>query len=38
MNNKQQHIDYWKATALDDLDTVEYLFEGRKYLQAIQII
>jgi HEPN domain-containing protein len=35
MNNKQQHIDYWKATAVDDLDTVDYLFEGRKYLQAL---
>ena len=35
MMNKQQHIDYWINTAEDDWDSVELLFNGRKYLQAL---
>ena len=32
---KQQHVDYWINTAADDWESVEVLFNGKKYLQAL---
>jgi HEPN domain-containing protein len=33
--DKNQHIQYWIITAQDDWDTVEYLYEGKRYVQAL---
>ena len=35
MMTKQQHIEYWINTAEDDWDSVEVLFNGKKYLQSL---
>jgi len=35
MMTKQQHIDFWINTAEDDWDSVELLFNGKKYLQSL---
>jgi len=35
MMTKQEHIDYWVNTAAEDWDTVEVLFNGKKYLHAL---
>lgn len=32
---KAEHITYWKRQALDDWETVDVLYEGRKYLQSL---
>lgn len=33
--NKQEHINYWLKIAEKDVDMMQYLFEGRKYVQAL---
>jgi len=35
MTNKEENITYWEATAKDDLEAIDYLFEGKKYVQAL---
>jgi HEPN domain-containing protein len=35
MTDKQKHANYWAATAKDDLDAVDVLFLGKKYLQSL---
>jgi len=35
MMTKQQHTDYWINTAEDDWESVELLFNGKKYLQSL---
>jgi hypothetical protein len=35
MMTKQQHVEYWINTAEDDWDSVEVLFNGKKYLQSL---
>ena len=35
MNDKEEHIRYWEATAKDDLEAIDYLFNGKKYVQAL---
>ena len=35
MMTKQQHIEYWINTAEDDWDSVDVLFNGKKYLQSL---
>jgi len=35
LKSKQDHIDYWKALAIDDLESSALLFEGKKYLHAL---
>lgn len=35
MTDKERHIQYWASTALDDIDAIDYLFAGGKYIQAL---
>lgn len=35
MTDKEKQIKYWKTTAIDDLESIDYLFEGKKYVQAL---
>jgi HEPN domain-containing protein len=35
MNDKEKQIDYWLGTAIDDLESIAILFEGKKYVQAL---
>jgi|ERR1017187_722939 HEPN domain-containing protein len=35
MTDKEKQINYWQSTAIDDLESIDYLFEGRKYVQAL---
>ncbi|TAG17893.1 MAG: HEPN domain-containing protein [Cytophagia bacterium] len=35
MNDKTKHIAYWVNTATDDLESMDVLFEGKKYVQAL---
>ena len=35
MMTKQQHIDYWVNTAKEDWESVELLFNGKKYLHCL---
>ena len=35
MSDKTKHIDYWENTAIDDLESMDVLFEGKKYVQAL---
>jgi HEPN domain-containing protein len=35
MMTKQQHIDYWKNTAVEDWTTVEVLFSTKRYLHCL---
>ncbi len=35
MNDKRNFIDYWKTTAADDLEAIDFLFKGKKYVQAL---
>ena len=35
MTNKEKQIKYWETTAIDDLESINYLFEGGKYVQAL---
>jgi HEPN domain-containing protein len=35
MQTKQQYIDYWVNTAEDDWESVEILFQGKKYLHCL---
>ena len=35
MNDKSKHINYWQSTAIDDLETVDFLFIAKKYVQAL---
>ena len=35
MTDKEKYINYWALSAKDDLDAVDVLFSGRKYLQAL---
>ncbi len=35
MNDKEKQIAYWVRTAIDDLESIIYLFEGKKYVQAL---
>ncbi len=32
---KQEHIDFWKNSALRDGESVQVLFEGKQYMQAL---
>ena len=32
---KRKHIDYWVQSATKDLETMEYLMKGRKYVHAL---
>ncbi|MGA0559115.1 HEPN domain-containing protein [Larkinella sp. VNQ87] len=33
--SREEHIDYWRRQALDDWETVEVLYRGKKYLQSL---
>jgi HEPN domain-containing protein len=35
MNDKEKHINYWKTTAIDDIETVEFLLVCKKYVQTL---
>lgn len=35
MNDKEKQISYWIKTAIDDLESIEFLFVGKKYVQAL---
>ena len=35
MTDKEKQLKYWKDIAIDDLESVDYLFEGKKYVQAL---
>ncbi len=35
MLDKTNHIDYWKQTANDSWETALYLYEGKKYPEAL---
>ncbi len=35
MTNKQKHIEYWNRSAIDDLEAIQFLMMGKKYLQAL---
>ena len=35
MTDKEKQLKYWKDTAIDDLESIDYLFEGKKYVQAL---
>ena len=35
MKDKFGYIDYWKTTAIDDLEAIDFLFKGKKYVQAL---
>ena len=32
---KTEHIVYWQRQAIDDWETVDVLYKGRKYLQSL---
>jgi len=33
--NKQKHIDYWLASAEKDVEVMQYLLAGKKYVQGL---
>ena len=35
MNDKAKHTAYWANTAIDDLESMDVLFEVKKYVQAL---
>lgn len=35
MTDKLKHINYWKTTAIDDVETVDFLLAAKKYVQAL---
>lgn len=35
MMNKQDHIAYWLKSASKDLETMNYLFKGRRYVHTL---
>lgn len=35
MTDKERYIRYWQTSAKDDLDAIDYLFQGGKYYQAL---
>ena len=35
MTDKEKQIAYWVSTAVDDLESIDYLFNGKKYVQAL---
>jgi len=35
MRTKDDHINYWKQTALDSWESAEYLRQGKKYPEAL---
>ena len=35
MNEKTRFIQFWKTTAIDDLEAIDLLFKGKKYVQAL---
>ena len=35
MKDKDQHIEYWLSTAKEDLETVDYLFAGDRFVHAL---
>ena len=35
MKDKAQHIKYWCDTAKDDWESIGFLFDGKKYVQAL---
>jgi HEPN domain-containing protein len=35
MNDKEKQVAYWLSTAIDDLESITILFEGKKYVQAL---
>ncbi len=35
MTDKEKQINYWVSTGVDDLESIDYLFNGRKYVQAL---
>jgi HEPN domain-containing protein len=32
---KEEHINYWLSSAVKDEDMMQYLFEGKRYVQAL---
>ncbi len=35
MTDKEKQIAYWVSTAVDDMESIDYLFNGKKYVQAL---
>lgn len=35
MLSKEDHINYWRQTATDSWETAEYLYDGRKFSEAL---
>lgn len=35
MLSNNEHIDYWKQTANDSWETAEYLYNGKRYAEAL---
>ena len=35
MTDKEKQIAYWVSAAIDDLESIDYLFNGKKYVQAL---
>ena len=35
MSDKEKQVAYWLSTAVDDLESITILFEGKKYVQAL---
>ena len=35
MQDKGKHIEYWKLSATDDLEAIDFLLNGKKYVQSL---
>jgi HEPN domain-containing protein len=35
MTDKEKQMTYWVSTAIDDLESIDFLFNGKKYVQAL---
>lgn len=35
MQDKERHIEYWKLSAADDLEAIDFLLNGKKYVQSL---
>ena len=35
MTDKEKQISYWLKTSIDDLETIDLLFDGKKYVQSL---
>jgi HEPN domain-containing protein len=38
LKDKDQHIDYWLTSAKEDMETVDYLFSGGRFIHALFFI